>query len=410
LVTANDNEELQWVTHNGGWVERTINAVTHSDWGEFRRSNEGWVFRPATKAYRNGTRIDRPEVFLDPGDVISFGRHRDGSFEAHAWVPEHDRLKPPGSLEFANLLLHRGVEPRKYGRVITVLGAMINEDGTLKDVAKARVREALRQFRQSFADGVPAALVFSGGVPRYKGNFPQGLTEAKAMVRAAVEMIKEDPTFEKFHDPLKHIAFLEEKSKDFISNAYFVRRLMERKENQELFRDAQKMTVIVEDRFKDRAADAFNKVFNGHGLDLEYAAPEVPTAPLEDPGAERKRKLEVDEQMKRIERMNIMREIPGDIRAGNMRDIGVFFQTQHDLFKGYSHDQLEMRHELIRDRIVPWFSQSAVPWVKEKAIPRFMQGFRRFGRFFAPLGTRVWGGIQGVPQIFRNFKGRNRRR
>ncbi len=358
---------------------------------DFEHHEGGWVVYPHATTYLNGVKRGTDPLYLDSGDVLSAKPNKDGSFGVHVRVPIENE-NPLPSRDLAHVLMYKKAEPRAYKRVIAVLGSRINEDGSLPPVLEGRVAKAVDEFLKSYDRGVPAAMVFSGGPPRYKGTFPEGITEAKAMQKRALEMIVDErPEFKKFEDPLKHLMFLEERSLDAVGNAYFLRRLLESRENRKFFRNVQKVDVVLEEKFENRFGDAFEHIFHGMEFDLNYTHPPA----LKD------RKSE--EELRRLDGRELLM---AETRAGNLDGIGRWLQANHGLYQGRPLAYFFLKPNWYKDRFQPWAQQVGDPWVKQKAVDT-AQWVRRQGKAGLDRARPVLRGMgQKARQSIRNWRNR----
>ncbi|MBI5226919.1 YdcF family protein [Candidatus Micrarchaeota archaeon] len=352
---------------------------------DFEHSDGGWAVKPHVTTYLNGVKMGKTPMYLDAGDILSALPHGDGSFAVHARVPIENEA-PLKSRDFAHVLMHKNAEPQAYKRVIAVLGGRINEDGTLTERVDGRVRIAVDEFLKSYDRGVPAAMVFSGGPPRYAGNFAEGETEAKAMQRRALQMmIDERPEFKNFPDVLKHIMFREERSLDAVGNAYFLRKFLESKENRKFFKHVQKVDVIIEEKYENRFRDAFAHIFQGMRFGLRY----------QNPPALNQR--ESDEEMRR---MDGREQLMVETKAGDLNAIGRFLQKNHGLYKDKPLAYFFIRPNWYKDRFQPWAENVGDPWVKEKGKEAWgatKAAGRRTGTVAADLSRKA---VQhGVPAL-----------
>ncbi len=353
-------------------VKRSIYRAAQQPVWDFEHHDGGWVVHPRVPTYLNGIKQGKRPLFLEAGDVVSALPHGDGSFALHARVPIENE-DPMASRDFAHVLMHKNAEPLAYKRVIAVLGGKIKEDGTLTELIEGRVRKAVDQFIRSYDRGVPAAMVFSGGPPRYEGNFPPGMTEAKAMQRRALQMIIEErPEFKGFEDPLKHLMFLEERSLDAVGNAFFLRRMLEAKSHNKFFSQVQKVDIVIEEQYENRFRDVFDHIFKGMQFDLQY----------QNPLARNQRKAEEEIRRVEVDRQRLLNES----KAGNLKSIGRFLRSHHPLYRDRPLSYFDIKTNWYLDKFRPWAQTKGDPWLLEKGR-QAREVLKTAGRTFIQKGV-----------------------
>ncbi len=155
---------------------------------------------------------------------------------------------------------------KKYDAVIVLAGG-VNSDGTLPQIIKERINLGIRLLQESASD----FLVFSGHFTFVLDN-PLNLSESESMKTYAISQgIAESKIL------------LDDKSKDTLSNAYFV------KVDLAIPRNWKKLAVVSSETHIERAKYLFNKVF-GANFKIDYSS--TPFTQLDTEGSAKSKEME----------------------------------------------------------------------------------------------------------------------
>ncbi len=256
------------------------------------------------RLWLNGRLVTDKRLLLQPGDVLSAGKNKDGSRMLHVVMgaPQPDIARKLQSIQ---------MEPSFFKKAIIVLGAQLNEDGTPKQALQQRLDAAIKRFRELEEKGIPSVIILSGGKARYLDE--KELIEAREMRKYCIE-----------HEIRQDYLVTEEHSLDTIGNAYFVRILMEKHRELRGIRDVE---IVTNTPFVRRSLGIFNHVFHkptgflGRGGQYYALSSTTPNG-----------KLTVGEE----DRLESYRSNEGfftHTKPGDLKSIGNYLYTRHDLYK-----------------------------------------------------------------------------
>jgi uncharacterized SAM-binding protein YcdF (DUF218 family) len=188
------------------------------------------------------------------------------------------------------------IEPKD---AILVLGGGIKKDGSLTDISKARVKRAVKVFKDKLAKNI----IISGKWSFMLKEDPEN-TEAEAMRKIALRLgLSEDKIF------------LEEKSQDTIGNAFFSKQDIIDPNN---WKD---LIVITSDFHIRRTKFVFHLVF-GEEYSIEFIS--VPNILKEK---EFNKRLDFELRI-----INLLEEITREIIPGEDNSIYEFIYTKHPVY------------------------------------------------------------------------------